>query len=539
VRRFAELFDALDATRSRNEQVRLIAEHVSHVPPEDAVWAMALLRGDRGRRAVSTTKLRAWAAQEAGIPEWLVEASYASVGDLGETLSLLLGTPSEASDDLPLSLWLTDVIPSIAQAPEEEQRERVVAIWRRLHGTERMLFNKLLGGSFRVGVSRGIVDRAIGEASGLGANEISLRLAGGYPTTGAFFTSLLRGHADGEPQSRPYPFMLAQSAPSPMESLGEVSEYLLEWKWDGIRAQLIRRNGQVSLWSRGEESVTEWFPEIRDWALRHLEDGTVLDGEVVAGTMPAPRSFHQLQRRLQRRVVPPRLMAEVPVSFIAYDLLEHGHSDLRSRPLRERAQLLETLSRSCGSLTLSKALSLPSWSEVEAARQHARHHGAEGVMIKHGLRSYGSGRMAGNWYKAKSQPWTVDAVLVYAQPGHGRRANLYTDYTFALRADDSSLQTVAKAYSGLTDAEILEVDRWIKANTIERFGPVRSVRPERVFEIAFEGIAPSGRHKSGVAVRFPRIVRLRPDKTAADCDTVEHLRSLASLDEPGRKPSSP
>ncbi len=309
-------------------------------------------------------------------------------------------------------------------------------------------------------------------------------------------------------------------------------DWLVEWKYDGMRAQLLRRDGVNWLWSRGEELITERFPELAQLA---LPEGTVLDGEILiwqAGDVPAP--FSDLQQRMGRKTLPAKLLAELPAVLVAYDVLELDGVDVRQLPQLERRALLETLVAQVGAptLRLSPRIAAASWDALAAIRSESRARGVEGLMLKAVSAAYGVGRTknVGTWWKWKIAPYAIDAVLIYAQAGHGRRASLYTDYTFAVwdgeHGEERKLVPFAKAYSGLTDAEIGQVDAAIRKTTIEKFGPVRSVQPTMVFEIGFEGIAASSRHKAGIAVRFPRILRRRVDKAIADADTLATLKAM-------------
>jgi DNA ligase-1 len=414
----------------------------------------------------------------------------------------------------------------LARQSEEDQRANIVWAWRALAGNERYIFNKLITGGFRVGVSQQLVVRALSRASGIAEGVIAHRLAGTWQPTSQAFGSLFIEETQDADVSKPYPFYLAYALEDELEQLGEPAEWQAEWKWDGIRSQVIRRAGQTFIWSRGEELVTDRFPEIAA-AADFLPDGTVIDGEIMPWKDGGPLPFAQLQRRIGRKTLGPKILAEVPVVVVAYDLLEVDGRDLRTEPLawrRERlAELLEAAK--AAAFVLSPVVSLAAWSDAHEAYARAREMNAEGLMLKRRDGAYGVGRRKGGWWKWKVQPYSVDAVMIYAQAGHGRRASLHTDYTFAVW-DNGVLVPFAKAYSGLTDAEIRELDAWIRKNTTEKFGPVRAVKPEHVFEIGFEGIQPSPRHKSGVAVRFPRILRWRTDKAAQDADTIEILRGL-------------
>jgi DNA ligase-1 len=526
VRRFARLFEELDQTTKTGAKVAAMVRYFADAPPADAAWAVHFLSGGRPKRLIGARRLADWAMKESDVPPWLFEESYHAVGDLAETIALLL--PAAAVPvDRPLHEWIEGVLLPLAGEAEDVQRRVVTRAWRELDGTERFVWNKLLTGGFRVGVSQSLVIRALAQASGIDEASVAHRLTGTWePSAGAFERLLAPDTRDAD-ISRPYPFFLAYALEGGPESLGEPAAWQVEWKWDGIRAQLIRRRGSTFLWSRGEESVAERFPELAE-AAALLPDETVLDGEVLPWMDDRPLPFAQLQRRIGRTSLGGKILAEVPVVLVVYDLLELGGEDLRARPLSERRARLEALLarvHAGGRLRLSPTVEASRWADVHAGYARARELGAEGLMLKRRDAPYGVGRRRGSWWKWKVQPYTVDAVMVYAQAGHGRRASLHTDYTFAVWRD-GELVPFAKAYSGLTDAEIRQLDAWIRRNTLEKFGPVRSVRAEQVFELAFEGIQASPRHKSGVAVRFPRILRWRTDKRPEDADTIETLRAL-------------
>jgi ATP-dependent DNA ligase len=526
VKRFARLFAEIDATTRTSEKVAAMVAYFAAADPADAAWAVHFLSGERPKRLIGARRLAEWAMEQSGIPGWLFEESYHAVGDLAESISLLLPDVTTESD-LPLARWIEDRLFALAGVPEPMQREAILASWRELSGNERLVWNKLITGGFRVGVSRSLVIRALAQASGIDEATIAHRLSGAWEPTAESFTRLMgRDTRDGD-VSRPYPFYLAYALDDVPESLGDAADWQVEWKWDGIRAQMIRRRGRTFIWSRGEEAVVERFPELAEVAAL-LPDGTVLDGEILPWRDGRPLPFAQLQRRIGRKALGPKILAEVPVVLVVYDLLELGGEDARAKPLAWRRAQLETLLdavRTGGRLIPSPLVPSASWPEIVAAHGAAREAVAEGLMLKRRDGAYGVGRRKGGWWKWKVQPFTVDAVMVYAQPGHGRRASLHTDYTFAVWKD-GALVPFAKAYSGLTDAEIRQLDGWIRRNTTERFGPVRAVKPEHVFELGFEGIQPSPRHKSGVAVRFPRILRWRTDKPPAEADTLETLHAM-------------
>jgi DNA ligase 1 len=523
VSEFVRLFVALDETNKTNEKVAALEHYFRDAPPEDAAWALALLTGRRPRVPVKRTLLRQWAIGVAGMEDWLFDECYAAVGDLAETISLVLPDRTTESAGQGLAAWLA-WMNQLAHELEPNQRTMMREAWSQLDRNEKFVLHKLLGGSFRVGVSQELVHRAFARVLGLDKAVLAHRLMGDWQPTPEFVLSLAEEQSGPLP-SQPYPFCLAYALEDEVESLGDPAAWLVEWKWDGIRAQLIRREGQTYLWSRGEELIEATFPEVAAIG-DALPDGTVLDGEILAWQGDRPMPFAELQRRLGRKMVGKKLLTEVPCALIAFDLLEWNGEDWRARPLAERRTQLQVAATGVSpSLFVSQALEGLDWSALAEMRERSREERAEGLMLKRLDSDYTGGRKRGAWWKWKIQPLTVDAVLIYAQRGSGKRASLYTDYTFGVW-DGGALVPFAKAYSGLTDAEIRQVDRFIRNNIVEKFGPVRTVKPELVFELAFEGIQLSSRHKSGIAVRFPRILRWRQDKKVEDANTLEEVKAL-------------
>jgi DNA ligase-1 len=591
MRDFADLYDALDASTAQNDKLAALVRYFAHASDDDAAWAVTLLAGGKPRQVVPMAVLRDAACRMAGVDDWLFEACYQAVGDLAETIAHLLPAPElQAAAAAPtpspapapgLAQWMTERLLPLRGLPAAEQVHRVQAWWRELTHTERFVLIKMVGGGFRVGVGRLVVQRALAQHTGLDAQLLAQRLVGwadarATPSAARWRSLVAAADSDGDdaPAGHPYPFFLAHALQAEPQTLGPLQDWLLEWKYDGIRAQVVKRSGQVWIWSRGEELVSERFPEVVAQAAR-LPDGTVLDGELLVwlpgSELPAP--FKVLQTRINRKTVGKKLLADAPVVFMAYDLLEGGGVDLRGEDQQARRGLLETVLApfvmpaaaatpppvaqplASAVLRLSPLLACADWEQAAALREQARQRGFEGFMLKSTQARYGSGRTKsdGTWWKWKLDPYSVDAVLVYAQAGHGRRASVYTDYTFAVwsrapagadeaqavldaiarrepapRLDSGALQLLpfAKAYSGLTDEEFKAVDKVVRATTLEKFGPVRSLRPTLVFEIGFEGIGASPRHKSGVAVRFPRMLRIRHDKPLHEADTLATLLGL-------------
>jgi len=526
VKRFATLYEAIDRTTSTNAKVAALVEYFRSAPPADAAWAVYFLTGRRLKRLVPSAALREWAEMLTGVPEWLFGECYAAVGDGAELVALLLDAlpHDEVEFDLPLASWVEDRLLPLAKTDIAGQRANVMRWWRVLPRTERFLLNKLLTGEFRVGVAQTLVVRALAEAAAIETTTVAARLMGDWTPSDDWFATVLAPATGGADASQPYPFFLASPLEDPLETLGARSDWFVEWKWDGIRAQLIRRAGQTWLWSRGEELITLRFPEIAA-AATHLPDGTVLDGEVLAFREARPLPFSALQQRIGRQRQLAQIMRAVPVVFMAYDVLEQDGRDLRAEPLCVRRAALMQCVPHAGVLRMSSEVNEPTWDALATLRAESRARRVEGFILKRLSSPYGVGRKRGDWWKWKIDPLTIDAVLIYAQPGSGRRASLLTDYTFGVW-DGDQLVPIAKAYSGLSNAEIDELDRWIRRHTRDRHGPVRVVEPVHVFELGFEAIAPSTRHRSGIAVRFPRMLRWRRDKGVSEADTLEALKRL-------------
>jgi DNA ligase 1 len=570
---FARLFTELDGTTSTNAKVAALQRYFARATPQDAAWAVYFLSGGKPRQVVKTATLRSLACEAAGIEDWLFDECYQATGDLAETIAYVLPLDFEDSD-LGLAAWIEERLLPLRGLPEDDVARRVRAYWRELDSQGRFLLVKLVGGSFRVGVSKLLVQRALAAHSGVDAKRIAQRMMGYMDAkvmpSAAKYAALIAdtagSTADINDAGQPYPFFLAHQLDTPLDGLdarlGPVGDWQVEWKYDGIRGQIVKRAGQVWIWSRGEELVTERFPEIVALA-QPLPDGTVLDGEIMVWAADAdkpetavgrPASFALLQQRISRKTLGKKILADAPVTFMAYDLLEVAGQDVRAQPQGERRQSLEHLLAGTA-FRISPIEKLASWGEFAALRTESRERGVEGFMLKRLDAAYGTGRTKadGLWWKWKIEPMTIDCVLIYAQAGHGRRALLYTDYTFAVwnrtpkdaaeaaavvkaiekrePAQPEALQLVAfaKAYSGLTDEEFRQIDSVIRKTTLEKFGPVRSVKPTLVFELGFEGINRSPRHKSGIAVRFPRMLRIRSDKPLHEANTLDDLNLLLNL----------
>jgi DNA ligase-1 len=529
MKQFAELIEKLDSTNKTNQKVAALADYFALAREQDKLWTMAILSHRRPPRPVNTTLLRAYAAELAEIPLWLFEESYHIVGDLAESIALVVPNDEHTSDKS-LSTILDELVLLKAKT-EFEKKEYVQQMWMQLDYYSRFVFTKLLTGSFRIGISQKLMTKALSQVTAVPEDELAYRLMGNWTPYDITFDEFVYGRNEQAYVSKPYPFYLAYALENEVHELGDVADWAAEHKWDGIRGQVIFRKNEIFIWSRGEELVTEKYPEIAALA-SVLPEGTVIDGEILPFVDGQIGLFNELQTRIGRKDVSKAILAKVPVIFKAYDLLEFGGEDVRNLSYDRRRTLLEALVQDTNhpALQLSYQMSFSSWEEVSAERNLSRDKRSEGLMLKKKSAPYQVGRKKGDWWKWKTAPLTIDAVLTYAMRGHGRRTNLFTDYTFALwqtnEQGEKELVTVAKAYSGLTDKEFAQVDNIIKRTTLERFGPVRSVEPTLVFELAFEGIAFSNRHKSGVAVRFPRILRWRHDKKIADANTLDDLKAL-------------
>ncbi len=548
MKHFAQLIKELDSTNKTNKKVQALVDYFLTAGERDKVWTIAILSHRRPPRPINTTLLRSWTSEYAAIPLWLFEESYHIVGDLAETMALIVPSTDKGSTKS-LTVFLEEMI-LLKSKSDAEKKSYLFEQLKEMNYYERFVFTKLITGSFRIGISQKLMTRALSLATSVNEDVLAYRLMGQWDPNGISFRELVLEENEGDYLSKPYPFYLAYAVEGEVGSLGDVKDWAIEHKWDGIRAQVIIRNHELFIWTRGEELVTDKYPEFGDF-VSAFPSGTVIDGEILPYLNGKLGSFNDLQTRIGRKSVSPALLKKVPVILKAYDLLEWEGKDIRSYPYDQRRTLLEAVApaRDMEQYNAGTTPPLPfrissrrifeSWSQVEKERERSRDEQSEGLMIKRREAPYEVGRKKGNWWKWKVAPLTIDAVLTYAMRGHGRRSNLFTDYTFALWDTDEHgekhLLTFAKAYSGLTDSEFRKVDSWIRKNTLERFGPVRSVTPFHVFEIAFEGIAFSKRHKSGVATRFPRILRWRPDKSIDEANSLADLKELISATPPSRK----
>ncbi|OJU82316.1 MAG: ATP-dependent DNA ligase [Chlamydia sp. 32-24] len=525
MKKFTELFRHLDQTSSTLEKIQVMKEYFSSTPSEDAAWALFFLSGKRLKRLISTKFLKLWCKEAANCPDWLYDECYANVGDTAETIALLVPKTREETVSLSLNEWMETRILPLKEWDIERQRMSVISWWQELDSTEKFLINKILTGGFRVGVSFLMTLRALQAAFQTSRIALNQKLMGDWVPSHAFFEHLKDSSSiDRSNNFTPYPFYLASPLELNLDELGTTNQWLAEWKWDGIRSQTIHRNNKTVIWSRGIDMISSQFPEIID-AMRDIQENVVIDGEILPFLDNAPLPFGVLQKRLGRKKTTSQIIEQNPVILMAYDLLEYNGEDLRELPLIERREFLEGLIDKLNHplIKISPLINVNSWNELVLLKDNARELKTEGIMLKRKSSPYGAGRQRGNWWKVKIAPMTLDLVLMYAQPGSGRRASLYTDYTFGAW-NGEEIVPIAKAYSGLSQDEIKELDNWIRRHTVEKFGPVRQLEIFHVFEIAFEGIQASNRHKSGVALRFPRILRWRKDKVAKEADQLETIK---------------
>lgn len=519
---FCELFDKIDQTKSTREKVYYMQEYFSKASPEDAAWALFFLSGQKLKRLIGPSKLYDWMLEIVSFPPWIALEAYSVVGDLAETIALLIPRKDRYISSISLSEWVNRIL-LLRNCSSDQQKESILQFWQELDQRGIFILNKIMTGSLRVGVSHLLTLQALSKTLSVSKETLSQRLMGNWTPTAEFFESLKRD----EDQTfgshlNPYPFYLASPIAEPLEDLGDINDWIVEWKWDGIRAQIVNRDGKVAIWSRGNELITYQFPEVAE-VMQKCESGTVLDGEILAYQNGKPLPFSELQKRLGRKKVTPAMISSIPIIYMIYDILEYHGKDIRRTPLTERRALFENWTDLDPKVKISPKVSINSWNNLREKRKEASSYITEGLILKRKTSPYGIGRRRGNWWKYKIDPHTIDLVLIYAQPGQGGRANLYTDYTFGVW-HQGKLIPITKAYFGLSKEEITELDRWIRKNTEEKFGPVRQVKSEQVFEIAFEGIQRSSRHKSGLALRFPRISRWRKDKLISECDSLEQIK---------------
>jgi DNA ligase-1 len=528
LKEFAHLITSIDQSNKTNDKVNALKNYFKVANDKDKIWTLALFTHRKPKRTVNTSLLKEWVTEWTGIPEWLFQESYHVVGDLAETIALLLtsnGAKGKEVDN-PLSYYIETLI-NLRDKTIDEKKEHLEIIYEELDPQERFVFTKIITGGWRLGVSQNLITKALSEAFEIDKAILAHRLMGDWSPENFTFQELILEESQNDLASRPYPFCLAHPIETTeIQSDLNPTKWQAEWKWDGIRGQIIKRSNEVFIWSRGEELITEKFPELEEMA-KSLPNGTVLDGEIIAFKNGVPLSFSVLQTRIGRKSITKNLINKAPIVFICYDLIENQGTDIRTEALSSRNELLTNLISQINHpfLLASESIKFSDWEELIEIRKKSRSLKTEGLMLKKKESIYEAGRKRGSWWKWKIAPLTIDGVMIYAQKGHGRRADLYSDYTFAVW-NENELIPFAKAYSGLTDAEMKKVDAFVKKNTKEKFGPVRTVTPKLIFEIAFEGIQASNRHKSGIALRFPRIKRWRHDKSVSDANKLSDLQEL-------------
>ena len=532
MKHFIQLIEDMADTTKTNTKVTRLVKYFSEVDKGSAIWAIFFLYGKKIKRGVSYSLLTEIALEVLDLPDWLVYESITAVGDRSEALSLLLNIDETESEmEYSLQYWVEKRLLPLQKKTAEQQKKMIQEWWSECTRKEIFVINKLISGGFygRIGVSKGIVLKALEKFTGVSTNTLQYRLMGSWDPTIQFYESLISTDTTDADLSQPYPFFLASPLQEPLEALGDVNDWSFEYKWDGIRSETIIRKNKVFIWSRGEDIVTDSFPEVIT-ELKKLPNGIVIDGEILAYHGGVPLAFSVLQRRIGRigKNISKKILVEAPVKLMAYDLLEYEGKDLREKPLEERRALLEKIIKENKSgLLFSTDLKAENWKEVELLRDRSREKQAEGLMLKRKNSPYQSGRKRGDWWKYKVEPLSLDVVMVYAQAGSGKRANFFTDYTFAVwSSDKTELIPIGKSYRGLTDEEIKKLDAWIRKNTKEKFGPVRTVNPEQIFELGFDNVLENKRVKAGISVRFPRIIKWRTDKKLKDINTIDDAKDL-------------
>jgi len=536
---FVKLFNQLDENNSINKKIDLLIQYFKNNSDIDNIWTIFLLIDKRNKRFISGKLLRKFYSDIYELPLWLIETSYAKVGDSAEVIYLLIKDKLSEKDtikDIALNELLKISLPKLSKLDEKEKKLNIKLLWEKTPKENQLVLNKILTGTFRVGVSKGLVTKSLGKMISIDESIIKHRLMGDLkPTSKTYNFIINKNLKQAELKYKPYPFQLANTFERELMKITSVNQYQFESKWDGIRIQLIKRLNNISIWTRGEELANNSFPELIQ-TISDIDFEFVLDGEILVWDTEnnCPNNFSILQKRIGRKSPSLKMQHEYPIVFIAYDILELNGLDLREKYLSERRVLLEKNFKNLNltnksniykKIKITNLHTINSWEEVEEARNLARENNTEGLVIKNKESKYKGGRIKGNWWKYKVDPMQLDGVLIYARPGSGKRADLYTDYSFGLWGNNNLIK-FANAYSGLSNKEIKELDRWIRKNTIDKYGPVRSVRPELVFEISFDNIQISKRHKSGIALRFPRITKWRKDKNIMEADSLENALKL-------------
>jgi DNA ligase-1 len=533
MRDFSQLLDDLVYTRSRNTKLELIGDYLKEVPDPDRGYGLAALTGTLDIPAVKHAAVRAIAEER--VDPVLLYMSRDYVGDMAETVALLWpkpgGEPPEVDD---ATIRISDVVERLQSASRMDAPHVLASMLDHLDASGRFALLKLATGGLRVGISARLAKQALADAFGLQVEAVEEVWHGLRPPYSELF-EWAEGRA-GQPTARDVPvfrpFMLAHPLEDAKVSL---DDYAAEWKWDGIRVQLVHAGGETRLYSRTGDDISHSFPDIAGaFHTQGVLDGELLvrgSGQGVADLHGgAAASFNALQQRLGRKNVSQKMLSAYPAFVRLYDILFDGDEDLRQLRWEQRRKQLEAFARQLDGqrFDVSQLIEAGSFDELEELRSNARDASIEGIMLKRRDSPYVGGRRAGLWYKWKRDPLTADCVLMYAQRGSGKRSSFYSDYTFGCWSDEGELLPVGKAYFGFTDEELRWLDRWVRGHTIERFGPVREVEKALVLEVAFDSIHQSTRHKSGLAMRFPRISRIRTDKPANEADRVATLLAMAT-----------
>jgi len=518
MRLFGQLLQACLQEPKTLQKISLLSDYFNEESPENMPMALHFLMGENMGRFCSGRQLREWAAQLLGLPDWLVDESYEALGDNSETISLLFpNKPSSLAHDLKA---VCERIQQLKSEPIDVKKDWIIDVWSKSSRDDIYTFNKLLGGGIRIGASKKNVLKALSRTVHLDVDILEQRLLGTWEPTKIAYDALVNPDDIAGKGTCPYPFFLASPIQDVDATLMPFSDWQIEPKWDGIRAQLVHRQEGTQLWSRGNDLISDQFPDILDSA-SELPYG-VYDGEVLAWGADGPQPFADLQKRLNRKKVTRQLLASIPCIMMLYDCLEFEGVDVREQALHERCKKIRDLRPP---FYTSNPLTLNGVSALNDYVKNARNNRVEGVIIKRLSSAYKSGRVRGDWWKLKVDPLLLDVVIMYAQKGKGIRSGLFTDYTFGVW-DNNQLVPIGKAYSGLTNDEIKQVHQILNNHLTDRFGPVRGVSPCVVLEVAFDSIQESPRHKSGLALRFPRINRLRLDKPVEEANSLEDARAL-------------
>jgi len=523
---FAKLISNLEQTSKEAFKVTALAQYFSNATDEDKLWTLALFTGTRPKRVVDIKALKEFAEQVYTEGEWLFEASHQIVGDMAETIAYFL-PKAKRNGNHTLSEWIS-MIRTIFNAERIDQRDAITKAWDTLRPEERFIFNKLITGGFRIDVSLKLLSKALAIVTGKDENLLAHKLnSDWHPDEVSFETLIFTENPEAE-KSKPYPFHLAHTLESTVAELGDISNWQVERKWDGIRVQVIVRGNKISIWSRKGDILSSKVPELKPLA-ESMEDGTVLDGELICFKNGKILPINNLRTRFGRRNNSKKQFEESPCVFMAYDILEFKGEDIRNKDLAERRKKLEKVILQYYDehkiILLSDIINNDNWESINSEREKSREHQVTGLVLKNKKSIYGSSRVEGDWWKWPVDPLFIDAILLYAQAGEGGSSKMYREYSFALWHGED-LVTFAKAKSGLEDKELKELTSFVKKNTKEKFGPVRSVAAVQIFRLAFDSITASKRHKSGILLKNPRLIEWLRDKNIEDGNNLDDLKKM-------------